>query len=232
MPKRNPQKSHHEWTEIHLATIRRIVEIEKEKEAVVKNNVKLQEEKTMLEKEKAMLEKEKAMLEEEKVAREKECEELKKENLALLKKVNNLEDVTEKIEEAERFLAEKQTRVLVSGDFHLKCIPLSKLANATGKEVSFLKTYCSRNFWPNALKPTTSISSVLLQHANSREAVLLTHLLMTAPISDVSNLLHMGTSARMNWVEISVKSMIVTAKMCLIRHPGLQKVFIMEHLPR
>ena len=73
-----------------------------------------------------MLEKEKAMLEEEKVAREKECEELKKENLALLKKVNNLEDVTEKIEEAERFLAEKQTRVLVSGDFHLKCIPLSK----------------------------------------------------------------------------------------------------------
>ena len=225
MPKRNPQKSHHEWTEIHLATIRRIVEIEKEKEAVVKNNVKLQEEKTMLEKEKAMLE-------EEKVAREKECEELKKENLALLKKVNNLEDVTEKIEEAERFLAEKQTRVLVSGDFHLKCIPLSKLANATGKEVSFLKTYCSRNFWPNALKPTTSISSVLLQHVNSREAVLLTHLLMTAPISDVSNLLHMGTSARMNWVEISVKSMIVTAKMCLIRHPGLQKVFIMEHLPR
>ena len=232
MPKRNPQKSHHEWTEIHLATIRRIVEIEKEKEAVVKNNVKLQEEKTMLEKEKAMLEKEKAMLEEEKVAREKECEELKKENLALLKKVNNLEDVTEKIEEAERFLAEKQTRVLVSGDFHLKCIPLSKLANGTGKEVSFLKTYCSRNFWPNALKPTTSISSVLLQHANSREAVLLTHLLMTAPISDVSNLLHMGTSARMNWVDISVKSMIVTAKMCLIRHPGLQKVFIMEYLPK
>ena len=31
--------------EIHLATIRRIVEIEKEKEAVAKYNVKLQEEK-------------------------------------------------------------------------------------------------------------------------------------------------------------------------------------------
>ena len=68
MPKKNSQKSHHEWTEIHLATIRRIVEIEKEKEAVVKYNVKLQEEK-------AMLEEENAMLEEEKVAREKECEE-------------------------------------------------------------------------------------------------------------------------------------------------------------
>ena len=120
----------------------------------------------------------------------------------------------------------------MSGDSHLKCIPPSKLANATGKEVSFLKTYCSRNFWPKALKPTTSISSVILQHANSREAVLPTHLLMTAPTSDITNLLHMGTSARMNWVDISVKSMIVTAKMCLIRHPGLQKVFIMEHLPR
>ena len=105
-------------------------------------------------------------------------------------------------------------------------------ANATGKEVSFLKTYCSRNFWPNALKPTTSISSVLLQHANSREAVLPTHLLMTAPTSDITNLLHMGTSARMNLVDISVKSMIVTVEMCLIHHPGLQKVFIMEHLPR
>ena len=202
--------------EIHLATIRRIVEIEKEKEAVVKYNVKLQEEK--------------AMLEEEKVAREKECEELKKENLALLKKVNNLEDVAEKTEEAEIFLAEKQTRVLVSGDSHLKCIPPSKLANATGKEVSFLKTYCSRNFWPNALKPTTSISSVLLQHANSREAVLPTHLLMTAPTSDITNLLHMGTSARMNWVDISVKIMIVTAEMCLIRHRGLQKVFCAQLL--
>ena len=197
MPKKNPQKSHHEWTEIHLATIRGIVEIEKERDAVAKYNVKLQEEK-------AMLEEEKAMLEEEKVAREKECEELKKENLALLKKVNNLEDVTEKIEEAERFLAEKQTRVLVSGHFVLKCIPLSKLANATGKEVSFLKTYCSRNFWPNALKPT----------------------------SDITNLLHMGTSARMNLVDISVKSMIVTVEMCLIHHPGLQKVFKLERLPR
>ena len=83
------------------------VEIEKERVAVAKYNVKLQEEK--------------AMLEEEKVAREKECEELKKENLALLKKVNNLEDVAEKTEEAERFLAEKQTRVLVSRVRHTSC---------------------------------------------------------------------------------------------------------------
>ena len=55
---------------------------------------------------------------------------------------------------------------------------------------------------------------------------------MTATTSDITNLLHMGASAGMNWVDISVKSMIVTAKMCLIRHPGLQKVFIMEQLPR
>ena len=90
----------------------------------------------------------------------------------------------------------------------------------------------SRNFWPHALKPTTSISSVLLQHAKSRTSDLPTHLLMTSPTSDITNLLSMGTAARMNWVDLSAKTMVITAEMCLIQYPGLQKIYIMEHLPR
>ena len=45
MPKRNPQKSHHEWVEINLATIRRLGQVEKEKEDVERENKKLREDK-------------------------------------------------------------------------------------------------------------------------------------------------------------------------------------------
>ena len=170
-------------------------------------------------------------LQEENVERECEIEVMKEENVALQRKIENLEELAEKTEEATRFLAEKPIRVLVSGDSHLKCIQIGKLADVTGKEVSMIKTFCSRNFWPNALKPIIGISSVLLQQAKSRTE-LPTHLLMTSPTSDVSNLLSMGTAARLSWVDLSAKTMVITAEMCLIQFPGLQKVYIMEHLPR
>ena len=45
MPKKNPQKSHHEWMEIHLITIRRMGELEKEKAEIEREKTKLEEEK-------------------------------------------------------------------------------------------------------------------------------------------------------------------------------------------
>ena len=105
---------------------------------------------------------------------------------------------------------------------------MGKLSTVTGREVTRIKTYCSRNFWPGALKPTTSISSILVQHAHIRA----THLLTTSPTSDISNLTTMGKSERMHWIDLSAKSMVTAAEMSLVRYPALREVYIMEHLPR
>ena len=52
MPKKNPQKSHHKWMEIHLITIGRMVQLEKEKAEVEKEKAEVEREKTKLEEEK------------------------------------------------------------------------------------------------------------------------------------------------------------------------------------
>ena len=151
MPKRNPQKSHHEWVEINLATIRRLGQVEKEKEDVERENKKLREDK---------------------LDRENEIKALKEENSALKRRVQDLEV---KNESAEEFSREKPQKIIVSGASHLKSISQGKLINTTGKTIEVLKAYCSRDDWLWAWKPDVSISSVLLQQMHSRA----THLVMS-----------------------------------------------------
>ena len=204
MPKRNPQKSHHEWVEINLATIRRLGQVEKEKEDVERENKKLREDK---------------------LDRENEIKALKEENSALKRRVQDLEV---KNESAEEFSREKPQKIIVSGDSHLKSISQGKLINTTGKTIEFLRTYCSRDDWPWAWKPDVSIASVLLQQVHSRA----THLVMTSPTSDITNLGKLDPEIRLHWIDLSAKTIISTAEMCLIRFPALKSVTILEHLPR
>ena len=210
MPKKNPQKSHHEWLEIHLITIGRMVQLEKEKAEV--------------EKEKAEVEKEKTKLEEEKHEREKALQMLMKENIALKKKV---EDLEVNMESAKQFSLEmeKPKQVLVCGDSHIKCISLPKLCQVTGRNIEFVKSFCSRNDWPRAFKPEIS---TLLKQVDSRA----TDLLITSPTSDLTNLTQMSQSARVHWIDLSAKTIINTAEICLTRFPALKNVTILEHLPR
>ena len=41
MPKKNPQKNHHEWVQIHLGTISQLTKLGKEKEALEEVNKNL-----------------------------------------------------------------------------------------------------------------------------------------------------------------------------------------------
>ena len=190
--------------EIHLITIGRIVQLEKEKADV--------------EKEKANVEKEKAEVEE-------ELHMLMQENIALKKKV---EDLEVNVESAKHFSMEKPKQIVVCGDSHLKCISLTKLSKVTGRNIEFVKSFCSRNDWPRAFKPEISIASTLLKKVDSRA----TDLLITSPTSDLTNLTQMSQAARVHWVDLSAKTIINTAEMCLIRFPALKNVTILEHLPR
>ena len=212
--------SHHEWMEIHLITIGRMVQLEKEK-------AELEKEKAEVEKEKAEVEREKTKLEEEKHEREKALQMSMKENIALKKKV---EDLEVNMESAKQFSLEmeKPKQVLVCGDSHLKCISLPKLCQVTGRNIEFVKSFCSRNDWPRAFKPEISIVSTLLKQVDSRA----TDLLITSPTSDLTNLTQMSQSARVHWIDLSAKTIINTAEICLTRFPALKNVTILEHLPR
>ena len=152
-----------------------------------------------------------------------------KENIALKKKV---EDLEVNMESAKQFSLEmeKPKQVLVCGDSHLKCISLPKLCQVTGRNIEFVKSFCSRNDWPRAFKPESEISivSTLLKQVDSRAI----DLLITSPTSDLTNLTQMSQSARVHWVDLSAKTIINTAEMCLIRFPALKNVTILEHLPR
>ena len=180
-----------------------MVQVQKELESKERENMKLREDQLQREIEK----------------------DLKEENSILRKKVEDLEG---KSKDAEEFLTEKPQKIIVSGDSHLKSVSLQKLSNKTGKDIVFLKTFCSRNDWPWAWKPDISILSVLQKQVHSRA----THLLMTSPTSDLTNLERLDPTARFHWVELSIKTMISTAEMCLIRFPALKSVTILEHLPR
>ena len=144
--------------EIHLITIGRMVQLEKEK-------AELEKEKAEVEKEKAEVEREKTKLEEEKHEREKALQMLMKENIALKKKV---EDLEVNMESAKQFSLEmeKPKQVLVCGDSHLKCISLPKLCQVTGRNIEFVKSFCSRNDWPRAFN--SSLRSALSAHFSSR----------------------------------------------------------------
>ena len=183
----------------------------------MRENMTLQEEK-----EEAL--RENMTLQEEKL--EREIQLLREENVSLKERVEGLEVMVDK--GAKQFSTAKPQKILVCGDSHLKCIPLKRLANKTGKNIEFIKTFCSRNDWPGAWKPEISIASVLLQQVDSRA----TDLLITSPTSDLTNLVKMSPSARIHWVDLSAKTILNTAEMALIRFPALMSVTIMEHLPR
>ena len=59
-----------------------------------------------------------------------------------------------------------------------------------------------------------------------------THLVMTSPTSDITNLGKLDPEIRLHWIDLSAKTIISTAEMCLIRFPALKSVTILEHLPR
>ena len=75
---------------------------------------------------------------------------LMQENIALKKKV---EDLEVNVESAKHFSMEKPKQIVVCGDSHLKCISLRKLSKVTGRNIEFVKSFCSRNDWPRAFKP-------------------------------------------------------------------------------
>ena len=202
---------------IHLETISRIVKIEREKVDLQKGKEELEKEKEELMKEKEELEKEKEELKMEKEELKRENEELKKEK-----------ERPTKVEDGHWFSVKKAPMILLSGDSHLKSISLERLASATGKSIEIVKTFCCRDNWPGALKPQVSISSVLLKHVHSRA----THLLLTAPTSDLTNLTRFSQSERTGWIDLSAKTIISTAEMCLTRFPALRGVTILEHMPR
>ena len=208
MPKKNPQLSHHQWMEIHLETIKKITKLEAEKvDLTVENQT---------------LVKDKMKLTEELMEKWKEVEELKNRENVLK------EELEKQTEVAQQFLLPKRKKVLLSGDSHLKAICKEKLEKETGRSIEILKTYNSRDNWPNALKPSISISSVLLENVKSRA----TNLVLTSPTSDITNLRGMSKSEQIKWIDLSAKTVMSTAETCLIRYPALMKVSIVEHLPR
>ena len=108
-----------------------------------------------------------------------------------------VQDLEVKNESAEEFSREKPQKIIVSGASHLKSISQGKLINTTGKTIEFLRTYCSRDDWPWAWKPDVSIASVLLQQVHSRA----THLVMTSPTSDITNLGKLDPAIRLHWID-------------------------------
>ena len=54
---------------------------------------------------------------------------------------------------------------------------------------------------------------------------------MTSPTSDITNLGKLDPEIRLHWIDLSDKTIISTAEMCLIRFPA-KSVTILEHLPR
>ena len=178
--------------EIHLSTISQITKLEQQKEDLLK---------------------EKKELEEKVVKREDEVAVLKSQKEKLELRVAHLEERAEKVEDANQFSASKNPNILISGDSHLKLISPERLASETGRKIEMVRTYCSRDYWPWAWRPEISIASVLLKKCNSRA----THLLITSPTSDLTNLNQFSHSEQINWVDLSAKSIISTAEMCLIR---------------
>ena len=159
--------------------------LQEEKEEALRKNMTLQKEK-----EEAL--RENMTLQEEKL--ERKIQLLKEENVSLKERVEGLEVMVDKGMSAKQFSTEKPQKILVCRDSHFKCIPLKRLANKTGKNIEFIKIFCSCNDFPGAWKPEISISSVLLQQVDARA----TNLLITSPTSNLINLVKMSPSARIH----------------------------------
>ena len=96
---------------------------------------------TKLQEEKEDLERKVGELEEE----TKKNKEVKEENEKLRRKVEELEEkLSGRVEEMEVFLGQKERKVLITGDSHMKAISVERLKSDTKTNVEFAKTYCSR----------------------------------------------------------------------------------------
>ena len=164
----NPKLSHDQWLLVQKEQIKMITKLQEDKDELKRRVKELEE----------------AL---------KKNEEVKEENEQMKKKVKELEEeIYERCGEVEVFLEQKVRKVLITGDSHMKCISTERLKSDTKTNVTFAKTYCSRVNYPGSRFPKVAISNVLQNEVN-RET---THLVMTAPTSDLTNLSWMDQNAK------------------------------------
>ena len=151
------------------------------------------------------------------------------ENESLKEKIAVLENEKMALREAtENFLESKTTRILLTGDSHLKKISSENLERHTGRKIIKAPAYCSRSDWHGAYYPSSSLVNAVKNNVDDS----ITHIIMTAPTSDITNVRECDPATRLIFADLSAKSMISTAEWALINYPALQRVYIMEHLPR
>ena len=155
--------------------------------------------------------------------------EVQEENASLKERIAILENEKLEVKEAtENFFENKKKKVLVTGDSHLKMISFENLQRHTGHNITKIPSYCSRSDWPGAFYPKSSLVSALKDNVDDS----ITHVIMTAPISDLTNVRDCERGTRSIFADLSAKSIISTAEWALINYPALQHVYILEHLPR
>ena len=131
-------------------------------------------------------------------------------------------------EEVESFLKRRPIKVLLTGDSHLKSISIDRLSEETKIDVQHVKTYNSRLYYPNARFPLVSIANVLQERIDHET----THIVITAPTSDLTNVKEMDFNAQEAWADLSAKTIVLVAEWCLIHYARLRQVILMDHLPR
>ena len=202
--KNNPKLSHDQWLLVQKEQIKMITKLQEDKDELKRRVKELEE----------------AL---------KKNEEVKEEKEQMKKKVKELEEkISERCGEVKVFLEQKVRKVLITGDSHLKCISTERLKSDTKTNVTFAKTYCSRVNYPGSKFPKVAISNVLQSKVDQET----THLVMTAPTSDLTNLSWMDQNAKQAWTDLSARTLVLIAEWCLIHYSSLQQVVIMDHLPR
>ena len=226
--KNNPKLSHDQWLLVQKEQIKMITKLQEDKDELKRRVKELEE--ALKKNEEVKEENEKMKKKFEELEEElKKNEEVKEENEQMKKKVKELEEeICERCGEVEVFLEQKVRKVLITGDSHMKCISIERLKSDTKTNVTFAKTYCSRVNYPGSKFPKVAISNVLQSKVDQET----THLVMTAPTSDLTNLSEMDQNAKQAWADLSARTLVLIAEWCLIHYSSLQQVVIMDHLPR
>ena len=131
-------------------------------------------------------------------------------------------------QEVDKFLEKKAKKVLITGDSNWKSISKERLKAETKIDLEIAKTYCSIKNYPGSKFPLVAIYSVLQNKVDPS----ITHIVITAPTSDLTNLSMMDWAAKRAWAELSAKYLILISEWCLIHYISLKQVVLMEHLPR
>ena len=202
--KNNPKLSNDQWLEVQKEQIKMVTKVKDENEKLKLKVQKLEERAALV------------------VKLQCENEKLKEKNQMLEAQLLG------KNQEACKFLARKAQKVLITGDSHLKSISVDRLKAETKINLEIKKTYCSIINYPGSKFPLVAISSVL-QHKIDPA---ITHLVITAPTSDLTNVSMMDWAAKRAWAELSAKYLILISEWCLIHYISLQQVVLMLHLPR